>query len=156
MGQDRFVAEDAVKGGATDLELPGGAELVAAIEFDNIVDMIANDGVEREVIGNGWWRDELSGDFLGIWEGQVFGADDAVYGLEQGGFENRGKFADIARPGVLEQAGKRAGSEGDGALLIARADSVEKALGQGSDIFAALAQGGNGEANGTEAEGEVG
>jgi hypothetical protein len=57
---------------------------------------------------------------------------------------------------VLEEAGERAGAEDDGALLIAGADAVEEALGEGSDVFSALTQGGNGEANGGEAVGEVG
>ncbi len=57
---------------------------------------------------------------------------------------------------MLEQAGERAGSEHDGALLVARAEAVEEELRERGDVFAALAQRRNGEADGREAEGEVG
>ena len=57
---------------------------------------------------------------------------------------------------MLQEAGQRAGAEDDGALLVAGADAVEQGLGQRGDVFAALAQRGNGEADGGEAEGEVG
>ena len=89
-------------------------------------------------------------------EGEVAGADDAVDSFEEGGFKNAGEFADVSRPVVLEEASEGAGSEHDGALLVAVAESFEEGLGEGSDVFAALAQGWNGEANGGEPEGEVG
>ena len=87
---------------------------------------------------------------------QVFGADDAVAGVEQSGFKDAGQFADVAGPVVLQEARQGAGSEGDGPLLVARADAIEQGLGEGSDIFAALPQRRNGEADRGEAESEVG
>jgi len=92
----------------------------------------------------------------GCGQGEVEGADYSVFGFEERGFEDGGQFADIAGPGVLEQAGERAGSEDDGALLIAGADAVEERLGERGDVFAALAQRWDGEPDGGEAEGEVG
>jgi hypothetical protein len=56
----------------------------------------------------------------------------------------------------LEETGKCAGSEDDWALLVAGADAVEEKLRERGDVFAALAQRGDGEANGSEAKGEVG
>ena len=91
-----------------------------------------------------------------VGQGEVRGADDAVVGLKKSVFENAGELAYVAGPGVLEEAGKRAGSEDDGALLIAHADTVEEELGEGGDVFAALAQRRDREANGGEAKGEVG
>src|ERR1700722_15549598 len=49
VGEGAFVGEDAIEGGAADGELAGGAELVAAIEVEDEVDMLADDGVEREI-----------------------------------------------------------------------------------------------------------
>jgi hypothetical protein len=46
-----FVAEDAVEGGAADAELAGGAELVAAVEVENILDVMLDDGIEVEAVG---------------------------------------------------------------------------------------------------------
>ena len=89
-------------------------------------------------------------------QGQVVGADDAVDGFEERGFKDGGQLADVARPVVLEEAGERAGAEDDGALLIEGADAVEQRLGEDGDVFAALAQRGNGKADGGEAEGQVG
>ncbi len=48
-GEEVFVGEDAVEGGAADGELAGGAKLVAAVEIEDILNMLADDGVEREV-----------------------------------------------------------------------------------------------------------
>jgi hypothetical protein len=89
-------------------------------------------------------------------EREVFGADDAIGGLEESGFEDGGEFADVAGPVVLEQAGEGAGAEEDGALLVAEADALEKGLGEGGDVFATHAQRGNCKADGAETEGEVG
>ena len=89
-------------------------------------------------------------------QGEVAGEDDAVVGFEERGLKDAGEFADVAGPVVLEEAGERAGSEEHGALLIAGADAVEQGLGERGDVFAALAQRRNGEADGGEAEGEVG
>ena len=49
MGEEAFVAEDAVEGGTADAELAGGAELVAAVEVEHVLDMVADDGVEGEI-----------------------------------------------------------------------------------------------------------
>ena len=73
-------------------------------------------------------------------QGEVAGADDAVYGFEKGGFKDGGELADVAGPVVLEEAGEGAGAEDDGALLIAGADAVEQGLGERGDVFAAHAQ----------------
>jgi len=49
VGEEAFVGEDAIEGGATDDELAGGAEFVATVEVEDEVNMLADDGVEREV-----------------------------------------------------------------------------------------------------------
>ena len=51
MVEQGFVAEDAVEGGAADGELAGGAEFVAAVEVEDVLDVMADDGVEGEVVG---------------------------------------------------------------------------------------------------------
>ena len=48
MRKDGFVGEDAVEGRAADVELAGGAEPVAAAELEDVFNMVADDGVERE------------------------------------------------------------------------------------------------------------
>ena len=58
VGEDGFVAEDAVEGGAADVELAGGAELVAAVEVEYILHVLADDGIEREAAG--WTGGRLS------------------------------------------------------------------------------------------------
>jgi len=155
LGEEGLVAQDAVEGGAGDAELAGGAELVSAVEVEDVLDVMADDGVEGEAVG----ADDGLGLGLGFesrGEGEVVGADDAVCGFEEGGFKDGGEFADVSLPVVLEEAGEGAGSEGDGALLVACADAIEEGLGKGGDVFAAKAQGWYGEADGGEAEGEVG
>jgi hypothetical protein len=49
--KDGFVGEDAVEGRAADVELAGGAEPVAAAELEDVFNMVADDGVEREIVG---------------------------------------------------------------------------------------------------------
>lgn len=48
-GDEGFVGEDAIESGSADGELAGRAELIAAIEFEDILDVLANDGVEGKV-----------------------------------------------------------------------------------------------------------
>ncbi len=155
-GEQGFVGEDAVEGGAGDAELAGGAELVAAVEVEDVADVVADDGVEGEILraGDGL---RLGGRGEGVvGEGEIGGADDAVGGFEERGFKDARELAHIAGPVVLEEAGEGAGSEDDVALLIAGGDALEQGLGEGGDVFAALAQRRDGEADGGEAEGEVG
>ena len=87
---------------------------------------------------------------------EVEGADDAVIGFEQGILKGAEEFAHVARPRVLQKAGERAGPKHNGALLIADAEPAEEELCERGDVFAALAQRRNGEANGGEAEREIG
>ena len=154
-GEDGFVGEDAVEGGAADAELAGGAELVVVVEVEDILDVVLDDGVERQVDGveDGPGRGRRFG--LGG-DGEVFGADDAILGLKERALDDAGELADVAWPVVLEEPGERAGSEGNGALLVAGADAVEEGLGEGGDVFFALAEGRHGETHGGETEGEVG
>ncbi len=155
-GHERLVGKDAVEGGTGDVELAGGAELVAPIEVEHVLHVVADDGVEGEVVrpGDGLRLGGRGGGMVG--QREIEGADDAVGGLEERGFENAGELADIAGPGVLKESGEGAGSENDVALLIAGGDPFEQGLSERGDVFAALAQGRNGEADGGETEGEVG
>jgi hypothetical protein len=50
VGEEGFVAEDAVEGGAADGELAGGAELVAAVEVEDVLDVMADYGVEGKIV----------------------------------------------------------------------------------------------------------
>lgn len=155
MREEGFVAEDAVEGGAGDGELAGGAEFVAFIEVEDVLDVLLNDRIEAEVVGTGGGVG-FGGTVFGGGDRKVFGTDDAVGGFEEGGFKDGGELANVAGPVVLEEAGEGAGAEEDRALLVAEADALEEGLGEGCDVFAAQAQGRDGEADGGEAEGEVG
>jgi hypothetical protein len=155
LGEEGFVAEDAVEGGAGDAELSGGAELVSLVEVEDVLDMLLDDGVERKVVGVGDGLG-LQGAVVVGGEGEVFGADYAVDGFEEGGLEDGGEFADVAGPVVLEQAGEGSGAEEDRALLVTEADALEERLGERGDVFATESQGRDGEAYGGEAEGEIG
>jgi len=155
MREDGFVGEDAVEGGAADAELAGGAELVAAVEVEDVLDVMLDDGVEIESV-RGRGRLERRRGFRAGGQGEIVRADGSVAGFEQGGFKDGGKLAHVSGPVVLQEAGQRAGAHEDRALLIARADAVEQGLGQRGDVFAAQAQRRNGEADGGEAEGEIG
>ena len=130
--QRAFVGEDAIEGRAADGELARGAKLVAVVKVEDVLDVMANDGVEGEVAGaRGRMRAE-AGIGLGVEEGlrafgerQVGGTDDAVIGFEQGVFEYARKLAHVSGPAMLEEASEDAGAEDDGALLVAGADAVE-------------------------------
>jgi hypothetical protein len=117
--------------------------------------VVANDGVEGKIVrpGDGLGLEGWGGGVVG--EGEIRGADDAVGGLEERGFKDAGELAHVAGPVVLEQAGESAGTQDDVALLVAGGDALKQGLGERSNVFAALAQGRNGEADGGEAEGEV-
>src|ERR1039458_505942 len=116
--------------------------------------MMADYGVEGHAVS----VQGLRGFGLGLeagGQGEVAGVDYAVDGFEKGGFKDGGQLADVTGPVVLEEADKGAGAEDDGALLVAGADAVKEGLGERGDVFAAQAQGWNGEADGGETEGEV-
>jgi hypothetical protein len=85
--QEGLVAEDAVEGGAADGELTGGAEFVAAIEVEDVLDVIANDGVEGEIV---WLAcGQLVGMDVGFeGQGEVAGEDDTVVGLQEFSFKD--------------------------------------------------------------------
>lgn len=150
-----FVAEDAVGGGAADAQLARGAELIAAIQVEDALDMVEDNHVEREVF-DAKERLHLQPCVGNVGKGEVAGPYDAVCGFKERSFKHSGQLADVAGPVVLEEPGKRAGAEDNRALLIAAADAVEEGLSEDGDIFLALAQGGNREAQGGKAEGEVG
>jgi len=113
-------------------------------------------GVDRGIGGEGLLELRVGGGLQAVGEGEVRGTDDAVVGLEESVLEDTGQFAHVAGPCVLKKAGKCAGPEDDGALLIASTDALEEELGERGDVFAALAQRRDGKANRGEAEGEVG
>jgi hypothetical protein len=146
VGENGFVAEDSVEGGAAYGELAGGAELVAVVKVEDVLDMMADYGVEGEIVSTDWMglvelRLQAGG------EGQIAGADYAVDGFKEGGFKDGSQLSDVAGPIVLEEAGECSGAEDDGALLVAGADAVEDGLGEGGDVFTAQAEGWNGEAD---------
>ena len=89
VGEDGFVAQDAVEGGAGDGELAGGAELVAAVQVEHVLNMMADDRIQGEAVGsNGLGQVGLR---LGAGgDSEVTGTDDAVDGFEQCRFEDRG------------------------------------------------------------------
>ena len=57
---------------------------------------------------------------------------------------------------MLQQAGKRAGTQKHRPLLVALAEAVQKRLGQRGNIFAPQPQRRHGKADGGKPEGEVG
>ena len=92
--QGGFASQDAVEGGSADAELAGCAELIAAIEFEDELNMAMNDRIECHVIrdlrkgmgGRHGWR----GAFQAGWEVEVETrrTDDAGSGIQDGGFED--------------------------------------------------------------------
>jgi hypothetical protein len=150
-----LVAQDAVEGGAADAELAGGAQLVAPVQVQDILHVLLNDRIQIQAVSGALPGAARAG-FQAGGQGQIFGPDDAVDGFEQRGFQHRGQLAHVSRPVVLQQPGQRAGPQHHGALLVARADAVQQRLGQHGNVFAALAQRGNGKADGGEPEGQIG
>ena len=154
---DRLVAEDAVERGAGDAELACGAEFVSAVEVENIFDVASDDGIEVERGGGGRGAGRGGiGRCLRLREDEVICLDDAVGRFEECGFKDAGELADVSGPVMLEEAGKCAGTEGEGSLLVAAAEPVKERLGEERDFFSTLAQGWDGETDGGEAVGEVG
>ncbi len=51
VGEDGLVAQDAIEGGAADAELAGGAQLVAAVQVEHELHVMADDRIEAEVAG---------------------------------------------------------------------------------------------------------
>ena len=51
MGEEIFVAEDAVERRSADLQLTGSAQLVAAVEIEHVLHVAADYGVQGQVGG---------------------------------------------------------------------------------------------------------
>lgn len=143
--------------------MASGAEFIAAVEVKDILNVMADDGIEGEVAGSGGGMGAgIQIELLvvlglgAVRQCEIDRTDDAVFGFEKGGLKNAGELARVSGPVMLQEAGEDAGSEDNGALLIADTDAIEEELGEWSDVFTALAQGRNSEADGGEAEGEIG
>lgn len=85
--------------------------------------------------------------------GKVFGTEFAIAGEDGGGFEGLQKFADVASPGALEEFGFKFGSDASGEGLSQ--DASEQVTGEAGDVFRAVAQGGEIDLEGAEAEEEI-
>ena len=135
--EEGFVTEDAVESRTADGELTGGAELVAAIEVKDVLDVMADDGVEGEAFRLvGGLLAELSFRFRG--QGKIAGKDDAIVGFEECSFKNAGEFANISWPVVLKETRQGSRAHEYGALLVAGTNAVEQGLGERGNVFAAL------------------
>src|SRR5579863_9327153 len=88
-------------------------------------------------------------------DGEVLGVNDSMHSVESRSFKHAGKFACIGRPVVLQQTRGGARRKTQARKMIARADAVQKECGKRRDVFAALTQRRNGEANSREAKGEL-
>uniref|UniRef100_E6QK99 Uncharacterized protein n=1 Tax=mine drainage metagenome TaxID=410659 RepID=E6QK99_9ZZZZ len=160
-----FSGEQSVEGRTADAKLSCGAEFVAAVELEHALDVMEDNGVEGEVVGqrrrvgDGLAEGERTGRTVGQIEtgrNKTGGSEDAGGGFENGGFEDGREFSDVARPGVLEQSLERTLGECGRGLLVAATDAVDERLGDGRDVLAVFAQGWQREADGRETEGEIG
>lgn len=83
-------------------------------------------------------------------------SDNAAGGIDDGGFEGGGQLTDIAGPGVPHEVLQCTRGKDCGRLLVAMADVLEDGLSERGDVFTAVAEGWQQEADGREAEGEIG
>jgi len=144
---DLFSGEETIEGGAANAELARGTELVIAVEFQDELDVAMNGRCEGEIVrdlgdlGLRRWAGCRRGRFVRCVQREVVGTNDSAGGVEDGGFKNRCKFADVSRPRVLQQAMQCPLGKYGGRLLVAPADAIDQGLRDGSDVFAAFAQG---------------
>src|SRR5580698_8899766 len=111
VGGDPIFGEEPVESGAADAELARGAKLVAVIEFEDELNVAANRCIEGSVLaepaggfGLLFRRGRSGCDHYFAMMGrqrEIAGANDAGSGIEDGGFQGRGKFPDISWPIVL-------------------------------------------------------
>lgn len=163
MCQEGLVGEDAVEGRTADGELTGGTKLVAAVEIEDVLDMMSNDRIEGEISGSSWGmpaeactkRRVVLG--LGtVGQREIAGLDSTIRGFEERHLQNTGELTHIAGPAMLQKPGESARRKDDGTELIAGAEAVEEKLRERGDIFATLAKRRESEAYRSEAEGEIG
>ena len=109
--------EQPVKCGAADSELAGGAELVSAVEMENMEDVVVDHGVQIPGLRS---PNQRRIGRMGGRDSQIFGSNNAIGAFDYGGFEDAREFAEIAGPGVLEELRDRARGEDDWRQMIAR------------------------------------
>lgn len=147
--------EEAVEGGAADAEHVGSADLVTAGAGEDAGNVPEDGTVEIGVFGGGVGGG-IGGGGGPVEAGDIEGADPLAWAIEGGGSDGRFEFADVAGPGVGEQAAERAGSEATERLPMADAPVTQEEGSEQRDIFTAVAQGRKEEADGGEVVGEVG
>ena len=149
--------EEAVEGGAADAEHFGGAHFVAVGASEDTSDVTEDGAVEVGVLGEGIEGNGHGGDGDGpVEERDVDGANPLTGALEGGSGDDGFEFADVAGPGIGSEAREDAGGKTAERLIVLPAPVAEKESGEEGDIFFAVAQRGNGEADGGEVTGEVG
>ena len=89
-------------------------------------------------------------------EAEVGGGDAGGVGHEDGSFEGVFELADVAGPGVGEKLLEGSGVEALDLFAVAAGVAGEEVGGEGGDVFAAVAEGGEADFDGVEAEEEVG
>ena len=72
--------------------------------------------------------------------GEILGADQVAFAEHDGALDGVGELADVAGPGVAQQAGARLGGEAGGAAAELAAEQGGEVAGEERDVLAALAQ----------------
>jgi len=149
--------EEAIEGRAADAEHFGGADFVAVDAGENMGDVAEDRAVEVGVVGEGIDRGKRSGEGNGPVEaGNIDGTNPLTGALEGSGDDDGFEFADIAGPGIGDETREDAGGKSAERLVVLLAPVAEEEAGEQRDVFFAVAQRGEGEANGGEVTGEVG
>jgi hypothetical protein len=146
-GGDGAGIEHAVEGGAADAENFGGAEFVAGAVGEDFEDVALDDILQTiEAMGGCGGLGEI----VRLRELEVVGGDDGVPGVRGRFCEDFAHLADVAGPAVLPEYRDGVGGEAGGVR-----EAAEDGLGEGGEVFEALAEGWKGDLDGGDAAVEL-
>lgn len=153
------VFEEAVKGGAADAEELRGADFVSIDAREDTGDVTKYGAVEGGIVEAGRVVGERRRSRFGgsPFEGRYIEEANPLAGAVEGcGGDDGFEFADIAWPVIGSEAAEGAGPESAQELAALAYGTAQEERSEDGDVVAALAERGQGEADGGEMAGKVG
>jgi len=91
VGQDRFIAENAVEGRTADAKLTCRSQFVSVVDVEHVLDVVVDDSVEGEVFDAGCIWSHIADLDIGGYK-QVFRSNYAIHRFNQSSFQRAGQL----------------------------------------------------------------
>jgi len=148
--------EEAIESGAADAEHAGGANFVAVGSGQNADDVAKDRAVEVGIVVSAFLGMSVGGSDRPVEAGNVDGPDPLAGTFEGRGNDDRFELANVSGPRMGEEAAESAGGEAADLAIVAKAPVPQQKAAEQRDVFAAVAERREHEADGGKVVGEIG